>query len=175
MTYPTILSVISYLCSKVAKAKVKNPKINVLFNVRPPSHTHTHTYISALLCEKICTTPPKSLCKEWGRNFYSRCIVAKASMSWKRCVFPNMARGVTFLSQIWGIRPIKTHWIAGQSEHTMLFRTMRFWKTTPHCRNVNVLIHLLYLLRGITCLKKCNEEKNVFWHLCWWVGEVTGH
>ncbi len=38
----------------------------------------------------------------------------------------NMVRGVTFPSNTWGIRPITTHWIAGQSEHTLLLRTMSF-------------------------------------------------
>ncbi len=45
-------------------------------------------------------------------------------MSWRRCVFPNMVSGIIFPSHAWGIRPITTHWIAGQSEHTALFRTM---------------------------------------------------
>ncbi|KTG38362.1 hypothetical protein cypCar_00027834 [Cyprinus carpio] len=31
-------------------------------------------------------------------------------------------------SHVRGIRPITMHWIAGQSEHTMLFRTMSFLK-----------------------------------------------
>ncbi len=46
-------------------------------------------------------------------------ILAVVLLSWRRCVFPNM---VTFLSHAWGIRPITTHWIAGQSEHSALFR-----------------------------------------------------
>ncbi len=40
----------------------------------------------------------------------------------------NMVRGVTFPSHVWGIRPITTHWIASQSEHTSLLRTMSFVK-----------------------------------------------
>ncbi len=39
-----------------------------------------------------------------------------------------MVKGVTFPSHAWGIQPITTHWIAGQSEHTVLFRTMSFIK-----------------------------------------------
>ncbi len=39
-----------------------------------------------------------------------------------------MVRGVTFTSHARGIRPITTHWIAGQSEHTALFRVMSFVK-----------------------------------------------
>jgi len=36
---------------------------------------------------------------------------------------PDMVRGMT---QVFG--PITMHWIAGQSEHTALFRTMSFVK-----------------------------------------------
>ncbi len=43
-------------------------------------------------------------------------------------MFPNMVRGVTFPSYARGIWPITTHWIAGQSERTSLFRTMSFVK-----------------------------------------------
>ncbi len=43
-------------------------------------------------------------------------------------VFPNMVRHRIFLSHALGIRPITTHGITGQSEHTMLFRTMSFVK-----------------------------------------------
>ncbi len=39
-----------------------------------------------------------------------------------------MVRGVTFTSHARGIRPITTHWIAGHSEHTALFRVMSFVK-----------------------------------------------
>ncbi len=36
-----------------------------------------------------CKTPPKCLCKERRRNYYSRCsiVVAAAAMSWRRVVF----------------------------------------------------------------------------------------
>ncbi len=39
-----------------------------------------------------------------------------------------MVRGVTFPSHAWSIRPITMHWIAGQSEYTLLFGTMSFVK-----------------------------------------------
>ncbi len=81
------------------------------------------------LCGKISITPPKCKRKERRRNYYSRCsIVAAATMSWRSCVFSNMVRGITFPSHIWGSRPITTHWIAGQSEHTGLFRMISFVK-----------------------------------------------
>ena len=34
----------------------------------------------------------------------------------------NMLRGITFPSHAWGIQPITTRWIAGQSQHSSLFR-----------------------------------------------------
>ncbi len=37
-------------------------------------------------------------------------------------------KGITFPSPAWGIRPITTHWIAGQSEYTSLLRMMSFVK-----------------------------------------------
>ncbi len=37
----------------------------------------------------------------------------------------NMVRDVTFPSHAWGIRPITMRWIAVQSEHASLLRTMR--------------------------------------------------
>ncbi len=40
----------------------------------------------------------------------------------------NMWRSVTFPSHAWDIRPITTHWIAGQSEHASLLRTMSYVK-----------------------------------------------
>ncbi len=44
--------------------------------------------MSTSRCGKICKTPPKCLCKERRRNYYSHCsIVAAAAMSWRRCVF----------------------------------------------------------------------------------------
>ncbi len=43
-------------------------------------------------------------------------------------VFPIKVRAVAFLSHAWGIRPITMHWIAGQSEHTLLLWTMSFVK-----------------------------------------------
>ncbi len=49
-------------------------------------------------------------------------------MLWRRCVFTNMVSGIIFPSHAWGIRPITTHWIAGQSEHTAFFRMMSFVK-----------------------------------------------
>ncbi len=83
--------------------------------------------MSTSRCGKICITPPKCSRKERRCNFYSRCsTVAAATMSCSRCVFPYMVRGVTFLSHARGIRPITTHWIAGQSEHTSLFKMMSF-------------------------------------------------
>ncbi len=89
----------------------------------------TPPHISTSLCWTICITPHKFFCKEWRCNFYSRCsIVAATAMSWRCCVFPNRVRVVTFRSHAWGIRPITTHWIAGQSEHTSLFRTTSFVK-----------------------------------------------
>ncbi len=76
-----------------------------------------------------CITPAQMFTQKRRRNFYSRCsIVPATAMSWRRCVSPNMVRGVTFPSHTWGIRPITTHSIAGQSEHTSLFRTMSFVK-----------------------------------------------
>ncbi len=38
-------------------------------------------------------------------------------VSSRRDTHHNTVRGVTFLSHAWSIRPITTHWIAGQSEH----------------------------------------------------------
>ncbi len=37
-------------------------------------------------------------------------------------------RGITFPLHSWGIRPIAMHWLAGQSEHTSLLRTISFVK-----------------------------------------------
>ncbi len=36
--------------------------------------------------------------------------------------------GRNISSHAWGIRPITMHWIAGQSEHASLLRTMSFVK-----------------------------------------------
>ncbi len=98
---------------------------------RLPKTPHSNTpHKSMSLCCKICMTPPRCIRKQRRHNFYSRCsIVAATAMAWRCCVFPNMVRGVTFPSHAWGIRPITMHWIAGQSEHTMSFSTMRFEKT----------------------------------------------
>ncbi len=97
---------------------------------------------STSLCGEICITPPKYLRYERRRDFFLAVV-----LSWRRCVFPNTVRGVTFLTHARGIRPITTHFIAGQSEHTSLFRTMNFVKidfTTSlkpgsHCAFVIVL------------------------------------
>ncbi len=52
---------------------------------------------------------------------------------------PNMVRGVTFPSHTWGIRPVAKHWMAGQSEHTTLFRTIgMFQKGGAEGSNNNV-------------------------------------
>ncbi len=118
-----------YKILKVAKAKVSNPKRYSLWKLRL-GHAFLKRLIqrrphkSTWLCWKICIRPPTCLCKESRRNFYSRSIVATAAMS---C---NYDKGccVTFPSRAWGIRPITTHWTAGQAEHSVLFRAMSFVK-----------------------------------------------
>lgn len=45
----------------------------------------------------------------------------------KRSV-PNMVRAVTFTSHACSIRPITTHRLTGQSEHTKLYRALSFVK-----------------------------------------------
>ncbi len=52
-------------------------------------------------------------------------------VSSRRDTASQYSKGVTFPSHAWGILPIKTHWIAGQSEHTSLLRTMSFVKIDP--------------------------------------------
>ncbi len=53
--------------------------------------------------------------------------------------FPNMVRGVTFPSHAWGIQPITSHWTAGQSEHTSLFRTMSFVKIDTFQKGATIM------------------------------------
>ncbi len=93
---------------------------DILLKVKTrPRLPKTRPHMSTSLCGKICITPPNCLCKERRCSFYSRS---------SRCMFLYTVRGVTFLSHAWGIRPITTdtHWIAGQSEHTALFKMMSF-------------------------------------------------
>ncbi len=104
-----------YLCYWQAK-KQKNKKKKKKKKNTP--------HMSTSLCGKICITTPKCIRNERRHNF-----MVYVWLSWRRCVFPNMVRGVTFPSYAWGIRPITMHWIAGQSEHTLLLRTMSFVKT----------------------------------------------
>ncbi len=79
---------------------------------------------STSLCWKICKTPPKCLRKERRHNFYSRCSIVVVETL---CV-SKYGKGVTLPSHTWAIRLITMHWIAGQSEHTVLFRTISFVK-----------------------------------------------
>ncbi len=44
--------------------------------------------------------------------------------------------GVTF-PHAWGIRPITTHWLAGQSKHTVLFRTIDIINTMSMFRTMS--------------------------------------
>ncbi len=93
----------------------------------PNSNMPPHVYVTML--EDLHKTAQICLGTERRHNFYSYfSIVAAPAMSWRGCVFLYMVRGVTFPSQAWGIRPITTQWIADQSEHTTLFRTMSLVK-----------------------------------------------
>lgn len=68
--------------------------------------------------------------KTWLEIVYIKFIMGFMFMSCRssRTGHHNMLRDVTFLSHAWGIRPITTHWISGQSQHSSLFRTISFVK-----------------------------------------------
>ncbi len=64
-------------------------------------------------------------------------LSSKLTIATNNNQFKTVIRGLLFLSRraqdtfpshTRGIRPITTHWIAGQSEHTSLLRTMSFYK-----------------------------------------------
>ncbi len=95
-SFLSLWGVTSWLCKdkirKEAKTNVSNQKRYSLSKLRL-----NHTFLKCLRW-KICITPPKCLCNERRHNFYCRSsIVATAAMLWRRCVFPNMIRGVTRL------------------------------------------------------------------------------
>ncbi len=75
-------------------------------------------------------------------------------MSWRRCVFPDTVKGVTFPSHTWDIRPITTHWRAGQSEHTALLRTMSFVKIST----------IMYSMWKIMCFLNLKPRKRIVFH-----------
>ncbi len=76
---------------------------------------------------------------------------------------PNTVRGVTLPSHAWGIRPITTHWIAGQSKHASLLRMMSFVKIDLNLKpHKHIALHqtppklLFFLQRHMTPL---NDSK----------------
>ncbi len=85
-------------------------------------------------------------------------------MSWRRCVLPNMVRGVKFPSQAWGIRPITMHWIAGQSEHTTLFRMMSFVKNLRFRKLEQRGATIICSMSKIMCFLKLKPRKHSALH-----------
>ncbi len=83
----------------------------------PNLNISRHIYVTVL--EDLLNT---------AQMFMQKNVLLFATMSWRHYVFPNMVRRGIFLSHALGIRPITTHGITGQSEHTTLFRTMNFLK-----------------------------------------------
>ncbi len=82
---------------------------------------------SVMLCKKTVSVIIISNYVPTGCNkclvyngFYCFCVVAPRH--------GITVRAVTFPSHTWGIRPITTHWIAGQSEYASLLRVMSFVK-----------------------------------------------
>ncbi len=92
----SLWSVTSCLCidkiPEVAKTKVSKPKRYSLEKFRF-NHAHlkrliqTRPHMSTSRCGEICKTPPKCICKERGRDFYSRSSIVAAAgvMSWRCC------------------------------------------------------------------------------------------
>ncbi len=75
----------------------------------------------------------------------------------------NTVRGVTFPSHAWGIRPITTHWIAGQSEHALLLRMMSFVKINTFQaghRGATVM----YSMWKIMCFLNLKPHKHIALH-----------
>ena len=69
----------------------------------------------------------------------------------------NMLRGVTFPSHAWGIRPITTHWISGQSQHTSLFRPMSFVRSDAFQKVGHRGETIMYSMWKIMCFFTLNR------------------
>ncbi len=83
---------------KVAKTNISKPKRYSLSKLRLVHAflkrlIQTRPHMSTSLCGKICKTPPKCICNERGRDFYSRSsiVAAAGAVSW-RCCFAVKAK-----------------------------------------------------------------------------------
>ncbi len=76
----------------------------------------------------------------------------------------NTVRGVTFPSHAWGIRPITTHWIAGQSEHASLLRTMSFVKIEAFQKAGHRGATIMYSMWKIMCFLNLKPHKHIALH-----------
>ncbi len=92
-------------------------------------------------------------------GFYCFCVVAPGhgiTIRWG---------GVTFLSHAWGIRPITTHQIAGQSEHASLLRTMSFVKIDAFQKAEHRGATIMYSMWKIMCFFfYLKPHKNITLH-----------
>ncbi len=75
----------------------------------------------------------------------------------------NTVRGVTFLSHAWGIQPITTHWIAGQSEHASLLRTMTCKNHTFQKGGAGGAT-IMYSMWKIMCFFNLKPHKHIALH-----------
>ncbi len=76
----------------------------------------------------------------------------------------NTVRGVTFPSHAWGIRPITMHWIAGQSEHASLLRTMSFVKIDAFQKGGHTGATIMYSMWKIMCFLNRKLHKHIALH-----------
>ena len=76
----------------------------------------------------------------------------------------SMLRGITFLSHAWGIRPITTHWIAGQSQHSSLFRAMSLVKIYAFQKAGHRGETIMYSMWKIMCFLSLKPHKHISLH-----------
>ncbi len=116
---------IAYLRSIKFQRLKSQTKRDLLYSIKVKScprlpktpHLNTAQQIYVTVREDLHNTA-QMFTQRKRHNFYSHCsIVAAAGISWRRCVFPNMVRGVPFPSHAWGILPITMHWIAQCTMH----------------------------------------------------------